>query len=294
MKIIDTTTYFDEKLMMSIRFNILNSFVDKFIVCESRYSHSGKEKKINFNIKDYPEFQNKIIHLIVDNEPNNLIMGKKLTQGEKRLNSIIRIKHQRNYIMKALNEFSPEDFIIYSDNDEIPNLEKFDLRNLNKKFIIFNQQIFYYKLNLTIPSLNWYGSKACKLKHLKNIDYLRATKNKEYSILRLDAHFSNVKQQSVEIIGDGGWHFSNLKTVNELEKKYLNDENHSEYEAQGYTSDRIKNNIKNRVIDYNHKAKKNLKERFNQTKLSVVPIDSLPKYIKSNLSKYSEWIDKDY
>ena len=294
MKIIDTTTYFDEKLMMSIRFNILNSFVDKFIVCESRYSHSGKEKKINFNIKDYPEFQNKIIHLIVDNEPDNLIMGKKLTQGEKRLNSIIRIKHQRNYIMKALNEFSPEDFIIYSDNDEIPNLEKFDLRNLNKKFIIFNQQIFYYKLNLTIPSLNWYGSKACKLKHLKNIDYLRATKNKEYSILRLDAHFSNVKQQSVEIIGDGGWHFSNLKTVNELEKKYLNDENHSEYEAQGYTSDRIKNNIKKRVIDYNHKAKKNLKERFNQTKLSVVPIDSLPKYIKNNLSKYSEWIDKDY
>ncbi len=294
MKIIDTTTYFDEKLMMSIRFNILNSFVDKFIVCESRYSHSGKEKKINFNIKDYPEFHNKIIHLIVDNEPNNLIMGKNLTQGEKRLNSIIRIKHQRNYIMKALKEFSPEDFIIYSDNDEIPNLEKFDLRNSNKKFIIFNQRIFYYKLNLTIPSLNWYGSKACKLKHLKNIDYLRATKNKEYSILRLDAHFSEVKQQSVEIIGDGGWHFSNLKTIDELEKKYLNDENHSEYEAHGYTSERIKNNIKNRVIDYNHNAKKNLKERFNQTKLSVVPTDSLPKYIKSNLSKYAEWIDEDY
>lgn len=294
MKIIDTTTYFDEKLMMSIRFNILNSFVDKFIVCESRYSHSGKEKKINFNIKDYPEFQNKIIHLIVDNEPNNLIIGRNLSQGEKRLNSIIRIKHQRNYIMKALKEFSPEDFIIYSDNDEIPNLEKFDLKNSKKKFIIFNQQIFYYKLNLTIPSLNWYGSKACKLKHLKNIDYLRATKNKEYSILRLDAHFSDVKQQSVEIIGDGGWHFSNLKTIDELEKKYLNDENHSEYEAQGYTSERIKNNIKNRVIDYNHKAKKNLKERFNQTKLSVVSTDSLPKYIKNNLSKYSEWIVKDY
>jgi len=281
-------------LMMSIRFNILNSFVDKFIICESRYSHSGKEKEINFNIKDYPEFQNKIIHLVVDDEPKDLIVSKNLSLGEKRLNSIIRIKHQRNYIMNALNEFSPEDYIIHSDNDEIPDLEKFDLKNSSKKFIIFNQQIFYYKLNLTIPSLNWYGSKACKLKHLKNIDYLRATKNKEYSILRLDAHFSNVKQQSVEIIGDGGWHFSNLKSVNELEKKYLNDENHSEYEAQGYTSDRIKNNIKNRVIDYNHKAKKNLKERFNQTKLSVVPIDSLPKYIKNNLSKYSEWIDKDY
>ena len=291
MKIIDTTTYFDEKLMMSIRFNILNSFVDKFIVCESRYSHSGKEKKINFNIKDYPEFHNKIIHLIVDNEPNNLIMGKNLTQGEKRLNSIIRIKHQRNYIMKALKEFSPEDFIIYSDNDEIPNLEKFDLRNSNKKFIIFNQRIFYYKLNLTIPSLNWYGSKACKLKHLKNIDYLRATKNKEYSILRLDAHFSEVKQQSVEIIGDGGWHFSNLKTIDELEKKYLNDENHSEYELQGHNIDRIKQNIKNKSIDYNHNAKQDSSDRFSPSKLQIADIDKLPNYLKKNLDKYKEWLD---
>ena len=89
MKIIDTTTYFDEKLMMSIRFNILNSFVDKFIVCESRYSHSGKEKEINFDIKDYPEFQNKIIHLVLDNEPKDLIISKNLTSGEKRLNSIV-------------------------------------------------------------------------------------------------------------------------------------------------------------------------------------------------------------
>ena len=113
MKIIDTTTYFNEKLMMSIRFNILNSFVDKFIICESRYSHSGKEKEINFNIKDYPEFQNKIIHLVVDDEPKDLIVSKNLSLGEKRLNSIIRIKHQRNYIMNALNEFSPEDYIIH-------------------------------------------------------------------------------------------------------------------------------------------------------------------------------------
>ncbi len=291
MKIIDTTTYFDEKLMMSIRFNILNSFVDKFIVCESRYSHSGKEKEINFDIKDYPEFQNKIIHLVLDNEPKDLIISKNLTSGEKRLNSILRIKHQRNYIMNALNEFSPEDYIIHSDNDEIPDLEKFDLKNSSKKFIIFNQKIFYYKLNLTLPFLNWYGSKACKIKYLKNIDYLRATKNKEYSILRLDTFFSKIKHQSVEIIDDGGWHFSNLKTANDLENKFLNDENHSEYEALGYNAERIKDNIKNKVIDYNHKIKKNLKERFNQTKLSVAQIDILPKYIRNNLEKYSEWID---
>ena len=48
MKIFDCTTYFEEDLMMDVRFNILNEYVDTFIVCESKFSHSGKEKKINF------------------------------------------------------------------------------------------------------------------------------------------------------------------------------------------------------------------------------------------------------
>ena len=167
--------------MMDIRFNILNSFVDKFVVCESRYSHSGKKKKINFNINDYPHFKEKIIHLVIDKEPSNLILKENLNTADKRYNSVIRIKYQRNFIMSVLNQFSPEDFIIHSDNDEIPNLENFDLTGSQKKFVIFNQKIFYYKLNLLLPSLNWYGSKACKLKNLKDIDNLRAIKNNHLS-----------------------------------------------------------------------------------------------------------------
>ncbi len=290
MKIIDTTTFFDEKLMMEIRFNILDSYVDKFVVCESKYSHSGLEKKINFNMNDYPKFKKKIIHLVIDKEPDNLISKKDQSVADKRLNSIIRIKHQRNYIMEVLNQFSSEDFIIHSDNDEIPNLDDFDLLNSKKKFVIFKQKIFYYKLNLLLPSLDWYGSKACKLKDIKDIDNLRAIKNKKYPIYRFDTLFSELKHQSLEIVNEGGWHFSNLKNINDLEKKYLNDENHSEYEAQGFTIERIKNNIKNRVIDYNHEAKKDSNERFKQTKLDVAKTDILPKYIRDNLDRYREWI----
>ena len=193
--------------------------------------------------------------------------------------------------MDVLNQFSAEDYIIYSDNDEIPNLENIDLINSKKKFIIFNQKIFYYKLNLILPSLNWYGSKACKLKNIKDIDNLRAIKNKKYPFFRLDTLFSKLKYQSVKIVNEGGWHFSNLKSVNELENKYLNDENHSEYEAQGFSLERIKENIKNKVIDYNHQAKKNSNERFQQTKLDVAKIDILPKYLQNNLDKYREGID---
>tara|TARA_B100000073_G_scaffold23079_1_gene18039 strand:+ start:243 stop:1118 length:876 start_codon:yes stop_codon:yes gene_type:complete len=290
MKIIDTTTFFDEKLMMEIRFNILDSYVDKFVVCESKYSHSGLEKKINFNMNDYPKFKKKIIHLVIDKEPDNLISKRDQSIAEKRLNSVIRIKYQRNYIMEVLNQFSSEDFIIHSDNDEIPNLDDFDLLNSKKKFVIFKQKIFYYKLNLLLPSLDWYGSKACKLKDIKDIDNLRAIKNKKYPIYRFDTLFSELKHQSLEIVNEGGWHFSNLKNIDDLEKKYLNDENHSEYEAQGFTIERIKNNIKNRVIDYNHEAKKDSNERFKQTKLDVAKTDILPKYIRDNLDRYREWI----
>ena len=52
MKIIDTTTFFEEKIMMNLRFNILDPYVDKFVVSEARYTHSGKDKGINFNKKN--------------------------------------------------------------------------------------------------------------------------------------------------------------------------------------------------------------------------------------------------
>ena len=132
MKIIDTTTFFEENMIMDIRFNILNPYVDKFIVCESIYTHSGKKKDINFNINDYPKFKDKIIHLILEDEPVDLIKSENLSVQEKRLNSILRIRDQRNYIKNFLNVFSPEDYIIYSDNDEIPNLEKLDLKTVKK------------------------------------------------------------------------------------------------------------------------------------------------------------------
>ena len=290
MKIIDTTTFFEENMIMDIRFNILNPYVDKFIVCESLYSHSGKKKNINFNVNDYPKFKNKIIHIILEDEPFDLINGEDLSVQDKRLNSIIRIRTQRNYIKKFLKEFSPDDYIIHSDNDEIPNLENFDLRMVKKKFVIFKQQIFYYKLNLSLPNLNWFGSKACKIKHLRSIDFLRNIKNREYSLFRIDTLFSDNKQNSVELVKNGGWHFSNLKTYEDLEKKYLNDENHAEYELQNSSIKKIQDNIERKVIPYNYQAKKDSLDRFNETSLTKVDTDILPEYIKKNINIFKEWI----
>ena len=291
MHIIDTTTYFEEDLMMDLRFNILDKFVDKFIICEARFSHSGKEKEIKFKKKKFPKFEEKINHIIIDKEPDGLIKKKNLNNQELRQNSILRIKEQRNFLGHYLQDYSPEDYILHSDNDEIPNLNHFDFRKNKKKIIIFNQLLFYYKFNLILPNVNWYGTKACKIKHLKNIDLLRSIKNKKYPPYRLDILFSKIKFNSIEIVNKGGWHFSNLKNAEELEKKYLNDENHSEYELRNYSINRIRENLINKTIDYNHKAKKNSSNRFMPTKLEKTNLKILPLYLRDNYEKYSNWFD---
>ena len=128
MKIIDTTTYFEEELMMNLRFNILNNYVDKFIVSEARFTHSGQEKDIKFNKKNFPKFEDKIMHIILDKEPEEIIKKKRLSNAELRINSIIRIKSQRDFILKHISPNSQEDYLIHSDNDEIPDLKNFDLK----------------------------------------------------------------------------------------------------------------------------------------------------------------------
>ena len=291
MKIIDTTTYFEEDLMMDLRFNILDPFIDKFIVCEARFSHSGKKKEIKFDKKNFSKFEDKIIHAIVDNEPANLIIKNNLSNSEIRMNSILRIQHQRNFISNFIDQFSPEDYLIHSDNDEIPNLEAYNLKNNKEKFVIFKQKMFYYKFNLSLPNLNWYGSKACKIKDLKSIDFLRSIKNKSYPFYRLDTLLSDIKHQSVKIVENGGWHFSNLKNLEELERKYLNDENYAEYLLQGYSKEMIKENLINKSIGYNHSAKKNSNERFQSTKLEKIELNNLPTYLLKNLKLYEDWLD---
>ena len=294
MKIFDTTTYFEEKLMMDLRFNTLDPFVDKFVVCEATFSHSGKKKEINFNKKDFPKFEDKIIHLILDKDPVEESKTNINDLSILRANSIKRIEEQRNFIFKSLQDANPEDYVIYSDNDEIPKLENVNFKENKEKILIFKQKLFYYKFNLSLPRINWYGSKACKLKDLKNISWLRNTKNKKYNFFRIDTFLSNMKYINLKIIEDGGWHFTNLKTPEELLKKYLNDELHSEFDSNNNKLEDIEYKIRNKFVNYDHLADRKLeneKKQDNRFKLTKVSSEILPDYIKKNLEYYKDWID---
>jgi len=296
MKVFDCTTFFDENLMLEVRFNILNKYVDKFIIAEAKFSHSGEKKKLNFNINRFKEFKKKIIYLTIDNEPSDLIYqkeGNKLFEEEKnmRMNSIKRISFQRNKLLDSLSEANDEDYIFYSDNDEIPNFDNFNFNSQDGKIFIFKQKLFYYRFNLFCDRLDWYGTKGCKKRDLLSFSWLREIKAKKYSIFRLDTIFSKTKYSNVKIIDDGGWHFSQLKSPKDIEIKLMNQEHHDEYKLAKRNLPNVEDLIKRKTIVYDHKAKSSDYKFLKEFKLKTLPIDYMPLYLRENLNKYNSWFD---
>ena len=291
MKIIDCTTYYSEDLMLDIRFNILNEFVDKFIIVEAKHSHSGEKKILNFNINNFPKFKDKIEYLIIENEPEGIIKNTN-ESSIKRMNSLLRIEQSYNYISNALKDVSEEDLICLSDNDEIPNFESKDFKNSKNDIFIFKQLFFYYKFNLFYDLMPWFGTKACKKKKLISLSWLRNLKNKKYPWWRIDTYFLNTKQTNVQIVTDGGWHFTNLKTAEEIHKKLSNFGHHNEYDESGLTVKDIQFCIDNRIVNYNHLADKSDSNKYTaEYKLKLVNDEILPKFLVENKDKYKNWFD---
>ena len=292
MRIFDCTTYYDEELMMDIRFNTLNDQVEKFIVVESLFSHSGNKKKLNFDINNYSKFKDKIIYIVIENEPNNLKKGDKLNQSEKRMNSLKRIEQSYDSMSDGIKDAGENDLIILSDNDEIPNLTSDQFLNSKKNIIIFKQLLFYYKFNLNYDNLTWFGSKACRKKKLKSMTWLRNLKNKPYSWWRLDVLFSNYKERDLEIINDGGWHFTNMKTPEKLYEKLKNFGHHDEFDESGIDLNFIKSKISNKEVFYDHFLDKKDPNKWRSNyKLKKVSSSVLPEYLANNHQKYQNWFD---
>ena len=291
MKIIDCTTYYSEDLMLDVRFNILNQYVDKFIITESKFSHSGAKKSLNFNIDNFPKFKDKIQYLVIDNEPEGINTSSN-SSSTKRMNSLLRIEQSYNFMFDAIKDASDNDLICLSDNDEIPNFNSSHFKNSQNDIYIFKQLFFYYKFNLFYDLMPWYGTKACKKKKLLSFSWLRNLKNKKYPFWRLDTLFSNSKQTNLKIVDDGGWHFTNLKTAEEIYTKLSNFGHHNEFDASGVTAKDIQKCIDNRVVNYNHQADKSEDNKYNANyKLQLVGDEILPNYLTNNKDKYKDWFD---
>ena len=107
-KIFDCITFFNENLLTNARFEILKDVVDYFVVCESQFDYRGKKKKINFKLINN-EFKDRVRHLVLTDRFPNI---KDLWKSEE---------YQREAIFRSIKDANPDDLIMYSDSDEIPN-----------------------------------------------------------------------------------------------------------------------------------------------------------------------------
>jgi len=267
MAIYDCFQFFNEEDVLDIRLNTLSPFVDYFIITESIYDHQGNIRELTFNKKKFEKFNNKINYIIVKDLPDSII---KEHQGG---HSLIE-QYQRNSIMKGLEKSNSEDLIIISDVDEIPDLRKLSLYN-KRNYAVFSQKMFNFKINLmNITESNWHGSRMCLKKNLISPQWLRGIKFKKYPFWRID------KIRNLQIIDNGGWHFSYLQKVDLIIKK-IKSFSHGEFNNPSIINENLINEKINKGIDI-----------FDRNiKYQKVAIDSsFPEYISNNIEKFQKWI----
>lgn len=269
----DSFQFFNELDILKLRMNVLNDVVDYFVISESTVTFSGDPKPLfyNENKEMFKEFEHKIIHNIVDDTPMDC-------------NAFMRDHHQKCAVARGLKNCKPDDIIIFSDVDEIPNPDT--LRELlpnveDGKIYMMAQRLFYCYLDMEEVSGNllsvtgefddaekkqWLGTKVCRYSVLDN-----------YTTEEL----RNKEQKAIGVrVPNGGWHFSYMGGG----KKQS-------------TADRVKYKIKsaahqeynNRHILWNvRKNIKNMQDIFGRdSKLQLVEIDeTYPKYLRDHLGEY--------
>ncbi len=299
MNIFDCFMYCGEDMLLDIRLNVLNKYVKKFIITEANYKHNGSKKKLSFSIKKFTKFKNKIIYIPIKNQPPNISKINKRDseelKGEKLiLNGWARDKYQRDLLKNGIQEAKDNDLIFISDVDEIPNLENFKKSDYENKIIIFDQKMIYYKLNLYFKGFSWYGTKACQKKLLLSPNWLRDIKNKNYSKLRIDTIFSKKKYSNISFISNGGWHFTNIKSPLDVQKKLASYAHHHDFQESGLKIKDVKRIMKEKRVIYNHSLDESApakKKWGGFKKLSKVNFKELPLYVSENRVKFKKWLD---
>ena len=273
--IFDCFTYFNDELITELRLNILDKFVDKFVIVEATTDHSGKNKNLNFDLNKFKSFKNKIRYIVVDDLPKNT---KPFYYNKRKWHeNMVREEYQRNQIMRGLFDAKDDDLIVISDNDEIPNLSNINKINF-KKYAVFNQKFYKYKFNLlSLGQTPYQGSRIIKKRYLRNKttpQWLRYQYTKRIKFWQIHRHFTNPT-----VIENGGWHFSFVISPEKIRYK-MQAYGHGELNTEKFTNI---NYIKDRI--------ENHKDVFSDTSLQKVEIDeTFPEYIKKNMKKFEEFI----
>ncbi|MFA5238276.1 MAG: hypothetical protein WC476_01035 [Phycisphaerae bacterium] len=214
----DTFMFFNELDILELRLKELNDVVDRFVLAESISSHSGNEKPLYYesNKDRFSQFQDKIIHVVVEDYPK----GTSFISWD-------REHHQRNAIIRGLSDVKDDDYIMLSDVDEIPRPSKIGQEG------VFITNLYGYYINVKCGSglsNATVGIRGKNLKELLPLQKLRETRG-----------------DNITPICNGGWHFSYLGNPDEIKAK-LDNYAHTEYSGQSIEN--VRKNYENLQSPY--------------------------------------------
>ena len=269
MKIIDCFMYFDEDHLLEIRLNTLYNFVDKFVIVEANLDHAGNHRKPQFNISDFAKLKNKIHYILLKDLPSHNNFYKKNWGPAWRRENL-----QRNALSKGYEDCNPDDLIMISDLDEIPNPFKISEFKTDNKLACFVQGNFLLKFNLlNVTEPNWYGTRMCRKRDLKSPQWLREIKTGKI------AFYKFYKPRFDKFIHNGGWHFSSVKNSKGIYKKL------NSYAEQQWNNDKFKDMA---IIEKKIEERKDL---FDRHDFKTIKIDnSFPKYLSDNKDRFKSFI----
>jgi beta-1,4-mannosyl-glycoprotein beta-1,4-N-acetylglucosaminyltransferase len=299
MAVYDAFLFFNELDLLEIRLNLLNDFVDHFVISESNISFSGKEKPLYYleNKDRFKKFEQKIIHQVITDNPSDFTSLRKYNnpanEDEVCVNKIYtfideatnfpknelhwgRDFFQRECLHRALVHCSDDDVIIFSDIDEIPNPDILDSVISffpTDNIYTLRQKEFSCYLNMYKQDA-WMGPRVATYSILKNI-----------SLNKIRAHRKGGKPLIDAVdVQNGGWHFTNLGGTEKIIQKI------ESWSHQEFNTDKIKKNIKKRV-----ESGKDIFNRRGIKKLQPIKVDeeTFPKWLVDNKQRYAHLIRID-
>lgn len=270
--IYDCFAFFNELDILELRLNTLDAVVDKFVIVEGTQTFQKKPKPLHYleNKARFEKFNHKIIHIVVDKFPGFFYKFRVPRPWDYD-------HYQKNQIKKALKNCDNNDFIIYSDVDEIPNPEQILAYRNEDRFVVFEQKHFYYYMNCVEVEpenekqyLWWYGPVMVKYKNFSTIRKLRNHRHDGYN------------NPNTVIAQNGGWHFAYLGGIEKIIYK-IESYAHTEHNKEEFKDpEKIKEIITSGKGLYG-----------NDLKCVFVEIDhSFPEHLLNNKDKYSKYIYK--
>lgn len=236
---IDCFQFFDELDLLEIRLNSMAPYVERFVLCECPVTHSGNPKHLYFeeNKDRFKDFN--ITHLIVDDYER--LLGCSPWKMEN---------YQRDYLINGIKDVDPDEIILISDLDEIPNMEIYNDSDEG----VFIQKVYYYALNIYSYRKNWKGTVAVKRKNISTVNNIRFSRSS----------FDRIP-------GFGGWHFSTLGSADKVIHKI------ESFAHQELNTNDIKNKIEHNIT--------NFIDPYGRGKL-VLEMPSGPKWLLDNKERY--------